>query len=236
MRCCRLLLSVLLPLIFTLPASAGILFGKHSKQNPAERVPQLIVVVKTDQDQDKRANAAKELREFDPAAFPELVPVLIDVLQHDPKASVRAEAAQSLGKLRPISQEAGWALEQATHDSALRVRWQARNSLMSYRIAGYRSPPKAEEITPKPPVANSNGTSWIPFLSQLKRTTGSPSPKTGPVLTGGETPPPPLADPPPAAPKPKAATPTPTLLPTPTPKLQKPPAVPDQGPDLPLGP
>src|SRR5258708_5817365 len=133
----RILLALLASITLALPARAGILFGRHSKTNPAERVPQLIVSVKSETDEDKRAAAAKELRDYDPAAHPDLIPVLIDVLQHDEKPSVRAEAAQSLGKLRPISQEAGSALEQATKDSSIRVRLQARTSLMSYRIAGY---------------------------------------------------------------------------------------------------
>src|SRR5439155_25781395 len=110
-----------------LPAPAGILFGKKTKPNPAERVPELIVIVKTDKDESKRASAAEELRQYDPAAHGDIVPVLIDVLMNDPKPAVRVEAAESLGKLRPISQEAGWALEQAKEkDSSMRVRAKAR--------------------------------------------------------------------------------------------------------------
>jgi hypothetical protein len=235
MKRLSLALGVLLPLMVTLPAPGGIFFGKHGKPNPAERVPQLIATVKTDQDEDKRAGAAKELREFDPAAFPEVVAVLIDVLQHDSKVSVRAEAVQSLGKLRPISQEAGWALEQATRDSSFRVRWQARNALIGYRISGYRSPGKTEELVPKTAVPNTGGTSWIPFLSQFKRNPSPSMPQTGSTLTPGETPPPPLAQPIPApAVKPTSSgVTTPVLVPTETPKLQAPPAQSDQGPDLP---
>src|SRR4051794_100892 len=75
-----------LVVLFTLsaladPARAGILFGKKpNKPNPAERVPELIVTVKTDGDEHKRAAAAEELRQYDPATFTEIVPVLIDVL------------------------------------------------------------------------------------------------------------------------------------------------------------
>ena len=107
MRYCRFLLALILPVTIAQPAPAGILFGKH-KQNPAERVPQLIVAVKTEVDESKRESAAKELRGYDPAVFGDIVPVLIDVLQHDTKAGVRAEAAQSISKLRPVSKEAGW--------------------------------------------------------------------------------------------------------------------------------
>ena len=89
----------------------------HTKPSPAERVPELIVIVKTDKDESKRAAAAEELRQYDPAANPDIVPVLIDVLMNDAKPAVRTEAAETLGKLRPVSQEAGWALEQAVESN-----------------------------------------------------------------------------------------------------------------------
>ena len=96
------------------PSYAGIFFGrKNKKPTPAERVPALLAVVKTDGDESKRAAAAQELRQYDPGQFPMIVPVLVDVLLTDSKPAVRAEAAQSIGKIRPISQPAGMALEQA---------------------------------------------------------------------------------------------------------------------------
>src|SRR5437868_2430688 len=148
MRSCRFLLALMVPAALVLPAPAGIIFNRHAKQNPAERVPQLIVIVKTDTSDSKRASAAKELREFDATANPDIVSILVDVLQHDSSASVRSEAAQSLAKLRPISQQVGWALEEATHhDSSMRVRMQARSSLLGYRMSGYRSAPKPEEVS-----------------------------------------------------------------------------------------
>jgi hypothetical protein len=131
-------LSVWVLLVATaVPAPAGI-FIKRTKPNPQERVPQLIVTVKTDLDESKRGSAAAELRQFDPNAFPEIVPILIDVLKNDPRPSVRLEAAQSLGRLRPVSQPTGMALEDAaSHDSNWRVRWQARSSLLHYHLGGY---------------------------------------------------------------------------------------------------
>lgn len=153
----RMVLILFLIPCLAAPASAGIIFGKKSKPNPKERVPELIAIVKTDGDENKRGSAAAELRHYDPAAFPELVPVLIDVLSNDKKPSVRAEAAQSLGKLRPIAQSAGLALEQAqAKDSSMTVRLQARSSLLSYRWAGYRSVKKDEPLLPstkEPPLA-----------------------------------------------------------------------------------
>src|SRR5262245_46389748 len=109
MKCRVLLVAVLLAALAD-SAPAGIFFKKTPKADPKVRVNELIVIVKTDKDESKRAAAAEELRDYDPKAFPDIVPILMDVLMSDQKASVRAEAAQSLGKLRPVTPEAGWAL------------------------------------------------------------------------------------------------------------------------------
>ena len=140
------------------PSYAGILFGKKNKKpTPAERVPELLAQVKSDGDESKRAAAAQELRQYDPAQFPMIVPVLADVLLTDSKPVVRAEAAQSLGKIRPISQQAGQALEQAlNNDASMRVRLQARSSLLQYHWSGYRSARKDDMVpqTKEPPLAD----------------------------------------------------------------------------------
>jgi hypothetical protein len=141
------------------PAPAGIFFNRKPKPKPEERVPELVVTVKTDQDEHKRASAAGELRQYDPTTFKEIVPILVDVLKNDPQTSVRLEAASSLSHIRPVSQEAGVALEYAAaKDSALRVRMQAKKSLFYYRLSGYRSPKKNDLIkpngdSPEPPLA-----------------------------------------------------------------------------------
>ncbi|HTU94005.1 MAG TPA: HEAT repeat domain-containing protein, partial [Gemmataceae bacterium] len=140
------------------PSYAGIFFGKKNKKiTPAERVPELLAQVKSDGDESKRAAAAQELRQYDPGQFPMIVPVLIDVLITDTKPVVRTEAAQSLGKIRPISQQAGMALEQAlANDSSMRVRLQARSSLLQYHWGGYRSVRKDDLMpqTKEPPLAD----------------------------------------------------------------------------------
>jgi hypothetical protein len=140
------------------PSYAGIFFGKKNKKpTPAERVPELLSQVKTDGDESKRTAAAQELRQYDPGQFPMIVPVLVDVLSTDSKPGVRAEAAQSLGKMRPISQQAGMALEQAlANDASMRVRLQARSSLLQYHWSGYRSVRKDELVpqTKEPPLAD----------------------------------------------------------------------------------
>src|SRR5262249_51646967 len=91
-------------------------------------------------------------RHYDPKAFPEIVPVLVDIGLNDAKTGVRLEAVQSLGKLRPVSQQAGWALEQAVEkDSSMRVRLQARSLLIQYHLSGYR-----RSKNPDMPAPNGN--------------------------------------------------------------------------------
>jgi hypothetical protein len=211
---------LVVPLLVTLPLSAhaGLFFGKKApKPDPAKRVPELLAVVKTDGDESKRAAAAEELRQYDPTTFHDIVPVLIDVLLHDAKPSVRAEAASSLGKLRPVSQKAGWALEQAVaKDSSMRVRMQARTALLLYRMSGYHSA-KVEEApagqTKEPPLADPAPPTIQGTPAPGNRLTPVPAPVTAPVPTA----PPPLA--PTAAPmplKPPTAPPTedgPSLIP-----------------------
>jgi len=116
------------------------IFSRKPKQDAAEQVPALIMQVKTDKDEGKRANAAEELRNYDPKAFPEVLTVLTDALLKDASAAVRAESASTIAKLRPISQQAGFALEQASsNDPSLRVRMAAKQALWQYHLVGYRS-------------------------------------------------------------------------------------------------
>ncbi|HTU19506.1 MAG TPA: HEAT repeat domain-containing protein [Gemmataceae bacterium] len=213
---------VLLPTLVG-PSYAGIFFGrKNKKPTPAERVPELLAQVKTDGDESKRAAAAQELRQYDPAQFPMIVPILVDVLLTDSKPVVRAEAAQSIGKIRPVSQQAGMALEQAlSNDSSMRVRLQARSSLLQYHWSGYHSvrkddlvpqtkePPLADEKAPpvistttQPPVMNRlvpRQADGSRTLSGYRPAAPAPFPVVPPRQTGNE---------PPLAPSPTPAPPT----------------------------
>jgi hypothetical protein len=206
------------------PGYAGIFFGKKNKKpTPAERVPELLAQVKSDGDESKRAAAAQELRQYDPGQFPMIVPVLIDVLLTDSKPVVRAEAAQSLGKIRPISQQAGMALEQAlSNDSSMRVRLQARSSLLQYHWSGYRSVRKDDLVsqTKEPPLADDksppiiNTTTLPPAKDRF-----APQPTEGLRATSGTRTAPPVSFPfvplrttrnePPLAPPPANPTPAP---------------------------
>src|SRR5438477_520352 len=119
----RRLLLVFVAIAHLAPAASAGLFSRKPKPNPVERVPELLIQLKSSTDEAKRSDAAEELRQFDPKAYPEIMPVLITALSKDASSGVRVEAAASLGKLRPISQQAGYALEQAQNtDSSMRVR------------------------------------------------------------------------------------------------------------------
>ncbi len=152
-------LMLVLVLAWVAPAQAQLFFTKKQKTNPTQRVPELIVIVKTDADERKRTHAAEELREYDPAVFTEIVPVLADVLLHDKKVNVRLEALSSLTKIRPVSLQAGRAMEKAAaDDDSLRVRLQAKASLPKYHLAGYSSKsggsaPGGKTQTEEPPLA-----------------------------------------------------------------------------------
>jgi hypothetical protein len=134
------------------------------KTPPQQRVPELIVILKSEKDAHKRADAAEELRQFDLKDFPEIIPVLIDALQSDPAPSVRVEAATSLGRLRPFSMSAAQALEKAAAtDSNWRVIIQAKTSFLYYQLSGYHAPKTSEPTSPaatgrtdEPPLANPN--------------------------------------------------------------------------------
>jgi hypothetical protein len=229
MKLWRVFLVLICVGTLALPAPAGNWFSKKTKPNPAERVPELIVIVKSDKDEGKRASAAEELRQYDPAAHPDIVPVLIDVLLNDEKPGVRVEAAESLGKIRPISQEAGWALEQAKEkDSSMRVRAKARYELLGYYWAGYHSDPKMKEApsaNPKEaPLEKGKVVGTPPAMSPVRNVidkviapmSGTPKATvTSPARPSGETAPPPLAGPPKSAPGP-APRPLPPIPATPS--------------------
>lgn len=217
----RYLLAILVSAALCISGHAGDLFGKSHKPNPTERVPQLLVMVRTDADEGKREDAARELRDYDPATFPAIVPVLIDVLKSDTKPSVRAEAARSLGKIRPVSLQAGQALEAATKDGSIRVRMQARTSLVGYKIGGYHGveAKPVEKAVPAPVVSTAQPTKLIPVPMTAPRPTAG--------TAKGDSIAPPLADPTGANDAPLAKVGPPILLPPPPSK-----PVPTQGPDL----
>ena len=203
------------------------LFGKKNKTDPAERVPALILQLKTDPDEGKRQAAAEELKQHDPKAFPEMMDALASALLKDASPAVRAEAASTIGKLRPVSQAAGYALEQAkANDASMRVRWAAQNSLLQYHFVGYRGGKHPEN--PSAPAAE-------PTTTQANRLpTAQPVVNKAPRGSRNESSEPPLAGVAPDEPRPvppgqvnpprPPSSHGPTLTPVSTPKLLSPPA------------
>jgi hypothetical protein len=200
MHSCRYLLILLIVPACALHASAG-LFDKRAKPEPSVRVPELIGILKTEQDERKRSTAVQELRQYDPRSFPEMIPALVDVLQNDARPGLRLEAMHSLSTLRPVSQIVGEALEQtAANDKSLRVRLQARTTLISYHWSGYNTPKKTEATVPVTPGLKRTE----PPLVQVPPSTTAPrgviyqSPtNTSARPPGAETAEPPLAPAPP---------------------------------------
>jgi hypothetical protein len=213
--------ALLLPLVLAAlasPASAG-LFSRKAKPNPGDRVPELLLQLQTAQDEGVRTAAAEELRQYDAKEFPRIIPALIDAVGRDASPTVRTEAATSLGKLRPISQQAGYALEQAqNNDAAMRVRLAARQSLWQYHLVGYRGG-KAEV----PAAMDANAANSRPATPSR-----GPAPHYAGLLR--ETAEPPLADAParptapPPAPATRAAPPARTVPPLPRAPAPPPPA------------
>lgn len=170
MKNLRWLLVLLVLPAAGLPAHAQFFFKKN-RPAPAQRVPELILTLKTEADERKRAQAAEELRDYDAKVYAEIVPVLIDVLHNDKKPGVRIEALNSLYRLRPVSQAAGHAIEYAASgDESLRVRLQAKSALLKYHLAGYSNngknePSAFQPTTAEPPLADPPSAPGVPAVA-----------------------------------------------------------------------
>jgi len=216
------ILVLVILLGWTAPAPAQ-LFAKKVKPNPSQRVPELILILKTDPDEKKRAHAAEEIREYDATLFTEIVPVLVDVLQQDKKTSVRMEAVNSLAKIRPVNGLAGHALEKtAATDESWRVRLQAKTALTKYHWSGYSAaktemmPTSSKKATPEPPLA----ALAPPVIPTVAPTPAPATPRPLPLTpTSG-----PIARPLPMGP--------PNDAPPPLPTAPSAPTAPAQGPSL----
>jgi hypothetical protein len=179
----RLFLVPVVALALAAPAQAG-LFKKSAKPDPATHVPALIETLKASKDERARAAAAGELDEYDAKAFPEILPTLMEALATDPSSSVRSKAAESIGKVRPITAAAGYALERAaTDDKALSVKVAAKMALMKYRVLGHMPGVKVEGAlvqSAEPPLAAGPTVKAVPAGTVL-RPTPAPVPVTDPV-------------------------------------------------------
>lgn len=167
MKWCRFCLLVAALTMAVDSARAGIFFNRKPKPQTADRVPTLLYTLKTDASEQKRVEAADELRNYDAGTNPEIIPVLIESALKDPQASVRSSAVQTLGKLRPVSQLAGKAIEQAaSSDPSMRVQLQARSTLLQYRMSGYHS----SKTDPAPAVPTRTIRTEEPPLAPLEPT------------------------------------------------------------------
>jgi hypothetical protein len=177
----RLILASFLALATVVPAQAG-LFRKTAKPEPSVYVPALVEVLKAGTDERARVAAANELRDYDAKTFPEILPALIEALASDASASVRGEAAESIGKVRPVTAQAGYALEQArSKDKSLIVRARAERALLYYRLLGVVGT-KTEILvqSSEPPLATANAAKASDG-SVILRPTPSPVPVNDPV-------------------------------------------------------
>jgi hypothetical protein len=176
-----LLVVALITLTLSARTDAGI-FKRSAKPDPATHVPALLDMLKSATDERDRVAAANALREYDAKVYPEILPALMDALAGDSSSSVRAEAAESMGRIRPITAQAGYALEQAKeHDKDRSVRTSARLALLQYKILGWIPGTKAEIAfqTKEPPLASESVKS-VPSTTVL-RPTPSPALAAGPV-------------------------------------------------------
>lgn len=127
------------------------LFDKKPKPSGPDYVQGLIATLQTESHASKRAKAAEELSHQDGQAFPEILPALMVALQTDQNTGVRREAATALGRLKPASQEALQALEQATEkDESGWVRLAARSAKLGYKVPP-PPPPTTANKPPSPP-------------------------------------------------------------------------------------
>ena len=246
------------------PASAGP-FRRSPKPDPAVQVPALLETLKNDKDDRARARAASALDEFDGKAFPDILPALSTALATDPSPSVREDAAVAIAKIRPITPQAGYALEQAlATDKSVMVKVSVRRALVVYRFLGYFGGSRGDlsEQSSEPPLAS--GTPIGPGKTVL-RPTPTPAPfsptlvvptptPVGPKPTPGQSTEPPVVPdaptrvvevPAPASPKPiigpnvLTGLPKPVpvvVIPTPTREPVSPPPLPQSSEGPALGP
>jgi len=192
---------------------------------PLSKAKQLVETLRTDPDEAKRKDAATELKALDPRTNPEVVPGLVASVQKDPSPAVRIKAVEALGELKPVSEQAGLALEAAAKaDPDAKVREAINAALWQYHLNGYRTPESGSPLsmmTEKPgekrtalkpadgfqPIKNTVGKVVAPLLSP-EPPLAVPKPKFPTRPPAPAVTPPTLApqDLPPGAPRPMPTT------------------------------
>ena len=178
----------------------GLAHGGDKKPITPERVGQLLTILRSDLNEDNRTHAAEELGRVDANRYPEIIPLLIETMGNDPKPAVRAEVVDALAKIRPLTKEAGKALEAAKEDGSFKVRWHARTAARVYHNAGYQEQEKKVASTPAKPIPTPTRSTPEPaptgqsggWLSNVfgKPSSPAPAPVTPPPpATVSQTPP-----------------------------------------------
>ncbi len=222
------------------PEAAAIDLGlgilkRRPRNDAADKVKQLVTTLQSDPDEKHRLAAVGELAGFDTRNHKDVVPTLISSMQKDPAPAVRAEAAESLGKIKPVTQQAALALEAVqSSDPAQSVRDAAKSALFQYHLNGYRSTStQGATQSEEPPLATPR-----PMLTTLPT---KPLPVKEPSFTAipnavgkgvfsHQTVEPPLAKPkseplPIPVPVPAATPPIPQPQPQPMPAISAPPTI-----------
>ncbi len=185
----KLWIGLMLAGLLAPSAAQAQLFWKRTPATPslppAQQVTNLIKQLKEDGDENKRLAAIEELRGMDATAHPEMIGPLMEALFNDKKPSVRAEAAYTLGRVRPVQSGIGQALEYARdNDASMRVRLQARGTLLGYYIGGYRS---GQEESPSPLTPGASSKNEPPLATGPNVSSpgsGSALPFSSPPVTG----------------------------------------------------
>jgi hypothetical protein len=223
------------------------LFGMKKKDDPApSKAKQLLETLKSDTDEKKRKAAAEELADFDPRGNADIMAGLIASLRQDPAVAVREAAADTIGKLKPVSAQAGVALEETVQsDPADGVRKAAQGALFQYHLNGYKASPTAPVQSDEPPLAKAKGKNQVVAAKTPIPAVKPPTPALVPVTVGrNSTFPAETAEPPLAKPKTAATPPLPGAEPTVVPPAANapglltvptvtPPPMPNVVPDLP---
>jgi hypothetical protein len=155
-----------LTLIFALAIGAGFLTSSAGlgDGNPLvrtrleqARINQLIPIIQSDPDENKRNAAVAELSRADPRLSAGVIQVVTEALLKDPSPTVRLTAVGVIGRYKTVFSLAGLALETAMEsDASPVVRKAAKQALWEYHLIGYKSAREVDAFTrqtPEPPLA-----------------------------------------------------------------------------------
>jgi hypothetical protein len=119
----------------------------QGRETAKTKAAQLVETLRNDPDVAKRKAAAAELRDLDPRTNPEVVPGLTASLLRDPSPAVRIEAVEALGKMKPVTEPAGLAMEEAAKtDPDPKVQEALGKALWQYHLNGYRTPQSGQPL------------------------------------------------------------------------------------------